>query len=601
LNFIKKDRHETYNEFLTFKQDRKRVFTILFLIAGIFIYLVYALLHIFVYEKNYLMVIILVSTSFLFFLDLVYLLFNGNLEIGIDLVLLFSILITFLTVLFGANTDFKLIWFVTIPLLSYYLKAKVKGSFFILLAFLFFILAFIFNYLNLIRYPIKTTSFIDVFSLYVFIALATFYYEYINSENEKHILSQLYTDSLTKTPNRTSLVLDIKNNIGNKIILINVDNFKHVNDLYGNTIGDKVLVEICKRLEMFRYNKFVHNIYKLHADEFALLFYEKINRSELSDFVNDLEKSLNQEYYIDNIEILLSITMGISDTTSKILEEADMALKLAKENQVRSLFFEESMKIKEKYENNITWVKNIKKAIAGDNIVPVFQPIYNNGTGEVNKFECLIRMIIDNELISPVFFIDIAKKSRFYTHLTKIMLLKSAEYFADKDFNFSINISLYDIYSKESTIFFTSVIDDYKIGEKIIFELTETEQIENNNQVIFFIDKVKERGCKIAIDDFGTGYSNFDYLLKMNVDILKLDGSLIKNLPDNKQSEIVTDTIVNFAKKLNIKTVAEYVYSKEVFDIVKKLGIDYSQGYYVGKPEPDISKFFVDGKFILDK
>ena len=601
MSFIKKDKHDTYNEFLIFKQERKRIFTILFLIAAIFIYFVYALLHIFLYEKNYLMVIILLSTSFLFFLDLVFLLFNGRLETGVDLVLLFSLGIIFLTVVFGADTDFRLVWFVTIPLLAYYLKEKVKGTFFIIFAFLFLIIGLILNEFNLIKYHIKVTSFIDVFSLYVFIALATFYYEYINNENEKHILLQLYTDSLTKTPNRTSLVLDIKNNIGNKIILINVDNFKHINDLYGNTIGDKVLVEICKRLDRFRNNKYVHNIYKLHADEFAVLFYEKINRSELIDFVNDLEKSLNQEYYTDNIEILLSITMGISDSTSKILEEADMALKLAKENQVRSLFFEESMKIKEKYENNITWVKNIKKAIAGDNIVPVFQPIYNNSTEEVNKFECLIRMVLDKELVSPAYFIDIAKKSRFYTHLTKIMLLKSAEYFADKDYIFSINISLYDIYSKESTIFFTSVIDDYKIGDKIIFELTEAEQIENNSQVIFFIDKVKERGCKIAIDDFGTGYSNFDYLLKMNVDILKLDGSLIKNLPENKQSEVVVETLVNFAKKLNIKTVAEYVFSKEVFDIVKKLGLDYSQGYYVGKPELDIGKFFVDGKFILNK
>jgi EAL domain-containing protein (putative c-di-GMP-specific phosphodiesterase class I) len=211
----------------------------------------------------------------------------------------------------------------------------------------------------------------------------------------------------------------------------------------------------------------------------------------------------------------------------------------------------------------------------------------------------IIRLESDNELIPPAFFIEIAKKSRFYTHLTKIMLLKSAEYFADKDFSFSINISLFDIYSRESTIFFTSIIDDYNIGNKIIFELTETEQIENNSQVNYFIEKVKERGCKIAIDDFGTGYSNFDYLLKMKVDILKLDGSLIKNICDNKGSKIITETIIDFAKRLNIETVAEYVYSKEVFDVVREMGIDNSQGYYVGKPERDINEFFKNGKLIL--
>ncbi|MBN1214908.1 MAG: GGDEF and EAL domain-containing protein [Candidatus Lokiarchaeota archaeon] len=600
MNKIKNNKNYTYSEFLSFKKERKKIFNIIFSFAGVILYLLYAMLHIFYYEKNYLMTIFLVSTSFLFTLNLIYLFFKGNPDLSANYALLVSILIIFLTTIFGADTDFRLVWFLIIPLLSYYLKAKIKGTVFIIIGLLLFFLSLILNQIGLIKFTIKINAYIDVLTLYVFISLATFYYEFINNENEEHILSQLYTDSLTKFFNRTSLVQDIKNNIANKLILINVDNFKHINDLYGNALGDLVLVEICKRLKQFKTNNYIHNIYKLHADEFALLFYNRINRPELNKLVNKLENVLNQEYYIENIEILISITMGISDSTSNILEEADMALKLAKENQVRFLFFENSMKIKEKFENNIIWVKKIKKSIAHDNIIPVFQPILNNKNNKIKKFECLIRMIDEDELILPLNFIEVAKKSKFYTHLTKIILLKSAKYFADKNFDFSINISLYDIYSKESTLFFTSIIDDYKIGEKLIFELTETEQIENNSQVNFFIEKVKERGCKIAIDDFGTGYSNFDYLLKMNVDILKLDGSLIKNINENKDSHIITETIVNFTKKLNIETIAEHVYSKEIFDIVKKLGIDNSQGFYIGKPEKEIDNFFVNGKFVLN-
>ncbi|MBN2544976.1 MAG: EAL domain-containing protein [Spirochaetes bacterium] len=591
----------SFNEFLLFKHEKKKMFNMIFTITGALIFFIYAMMHLFYFEKNNLMAVVLILTSFIFFLNFFFLKFNGNIELSSNVLLILSILIIFVTIVFGANTDFRLVWVTLIPLLAFYLKSKIKGNFFIVLAFFVLILSFILNNKGMFKYSIKNSSFIDVFIIFLTVAIATFYYEFINVENEKHILRQLFTDSLTKSPNRNRLIIDINNRFSNKLMLINVDNFKHINDLYGNTIGDLVLIEIYKRLMQFKKNDKIEEIYKLHADEFAVLFKNEISREELNAMVVDFERLLSQVYYISNLEILISITMGISDTMGKILEEADMALKLAKEQQTRYLFFEESMKIKEKYENNILWVKNIKKAIINDNIIPVFQPIYNHSTKKITKFECLIRMINNQDLITPGNFIEIAKKSRYYTHLTKIVLLKSVNYFANKDYNFSINISLYDIYSKESTLFFTSVIDDYKIGNKIIFEFTEAEQIENNAQVKYFIDKVKERGCKIAIDDFGTGYSNFDYILKMNVDILKLDGSIIKNLNINPQSQIIVETIVNFTRKLNIETVAEFVCSKEIFDIVKKIGIDNSQGYYLGRPEIDINLFFKKGRFVLSK
>lgn len=591
----------SFNEFLLYKREKKKMFNMIFTIAGGLIFLVYAFMHLYYFEKNNFMAVVLFSTSFIFLVNFFYLIYNGNLEISSDILLILAIFIIFITTVYGANTDFRLLWITLIPLLSFYLKSTNKGSLFIILSLFILLLTFILNNMGILKYTIKKSSYIDVFTIFIAITFATYYYEYINLENEKHILRQLFTDSLTKSPNRNRLLNDIKNNCGNKLLLINVDNFKHVNDLYGNTIGDLVLIDIYKRLEKFKSNDKIEDIYKLHADEFAVLFRDHITRKELNEAVEDFERMISQVYYISNLEILLSITMGISDTKNKILEEADMALKLAKEQQARYLFFEESMKIKEKYENNILWVKNIKKAIINDNIIPVFQPIYNHDTKIITGFECLIRMINEQDLITPNNFIEIAKKSRYYTHLTKIVLLKSVNYFANKDFNFSINLSLFDIYSRESTIFFTSVIDDYKIGNKIIFEFTETEQIENNAQVNYFIEKVKERGCKIAIDDFGTGYSNFDYLLKMNIDILKLDGSIIKNLNVNPQSKIIVETIVNFAKKLNMQTTAEYVCSKEIFNIVKRIGIDNSQGYYIGKPEIDINRFFTNGKYVLSK
>ncbi|MFW5989869.1 MAG: EAL domain-containing protein, partial [Campylobacterales bacterium] len=125
---------------------------------------------------------------------------------------------------------------------------------------------------------------------------------------------------------------------------------------------------------------------------------------------------------------------------------------------------------------------------------------------------------------------------------------------------------------------------------RAVMEITESEGIEEFDEVIKFIDETKKRGAKVSIDDFGTGYSNFEYLLKLNIDYIKIDGSLIKNIDSDDNSRFIVQTIVDFARKIGVKTVAEFVYSKAIFDIVKSMGIDYAQGYYFGQPSPKINQ-----------
>ena len=127
-------------------------------------------------------------------------------------------------------------------------------------------------------------------------------------------------------------------------------------------------------------------------------------------------------------------------------------------------------------------------------------------------------------------------------------------------------------------------IRSYNIGKQVIFEILESDSIENYDLVSDFISQMKALGCKIAIDDFGVGYSNFQHLLKLQIDYLKIDASLIKNIHKDKNSAIIVESIVNFSRKLHIKTIAEFVHSKAVSDKVKSLKVDYIQGYYLGKP-----------------
>ncbi|MDZ7817377.1 MAG: EAL domain-containing protein [Aliarcobacter sp.] len=195
--------------------------------------------------------------------------------------------------------------------------------------------------------------------------------------------------------------------------------------------------------------------------------------------------------------------------------------------------------------------------------------------------------LIDNDgvYISPIHFLDLAKKNKLYLQLTKIILDKTFEKFENLNCQVSINISVQDILNKSVYDTIIDKLKKYKLGDKIVFEIIESEGIENFQEVLEFIKEVKSLGAKISIDDFGTGYSNFEYLMKLKVDYIKIDASMIKNIDTNENSRLVTQTIIEFARKMNIKTIAEYIHSENVYNVVKNLGVDYCQGYYFGEPQ----------------
>ena len=197
----------------------------------------------------------------------------------------------------------------------------------------------------------------------------------------------------------------------------------------------------------------------------------------------------------------------------------------------------------------------------------------------------------DGIAVSPYYFLDIAKKSKQYLKLTKVVVKKSFDYFKDKDFEFSINITIEDIKNENISSYILDMLKEYKIASKVVFEIVESEGIDDFTQVNNFIDDVRKLGCKIAIDDFGSGYSNFEYLIKLNADYIKIDGSLIKDILINKSSQEIVVTIIDFAKRQGFKTIAEFVSDEEIFKKVKDLGIDYVQGYYIDEPRFDIYTF----------
>lgn len=168
------------------------------------------------------------------------------------------------------------------------------------------------------------------------------------------------------------------------------------------------------------------------------------------------------------------------------------------------------------------------------------------------------------------------------------MIRKSFEVFEKNDLDFSINLTREDILSDELKPYLWASVHQYNVQKRLILEIVESEGIKDIDAISEFLNKAKNCGCRLAIDDFGTGYSNFEYLIKLDATYIKIDGSIIKNIHKEDGAMDVIKAIVTFAKARGMKTVAEFVSSKEIFDSVCALGIDYSQGYYIGEPKPQI-------------
>jgi diguanylate cyclase (GGDEF)-like protein len=394
---------------------------------------------------------------------------------------------------------------------------------------------------------------------------------------------------LTKVPNRAKLIEELQSNnlTLEAVCLLNINSFKEVNDFYGHKAGDTILIDVAKLI----YEKIAQEgehikLYKFPADNYCISNTKENYHEKFIDLIKTIIESVYKKVFLfEQYEIDIRMTAGISfSNKNNKLITADIALQSAKKDHKDYLVFYDELDKFREYENNMLWTKKLKSAFINDHIEVYFQPLVNNKTLKVDKYECLVRLIDDGKVVAPFFFLDISKKSNQYTKLTKIVLEKSFQKFQYLPFEFSVNISYEDIENPDFLDFIKGLLSKYNVSNRVVFEILEDESIKNYNLLISFVDQVKLLGCKVAIDDFGSGYSNFEHLLKMNIDYLKIDASLIKNIATNENSYKITKTIIEFAKNLNLKTIAEYVENEEIFNIVKDLGADYSQGYFFSAP-----------------
>ena len=414
-----------------------------------------------------------------------------------------------------------------------------------------------------------------IFMLSGGIVIIVFLLYLINKEHSE-LQKAFITDSLTSLGNREKFNIDVKKYQNPVIYLINIDKFKHINDIYGSKTGNKILQQVANVLK----NNFEcenKNVYRLGGDEFAILCDGDINYEEIIEYFN------NHPIIVDGKTFNISISIGISKEFP-LIETADMALKEVKKNsKLKSLIYSEKSDLKKLYKDNMQKSKILQEAIKNNLIIPVFQPIFYNKDLNICKYEVLARIKTQNGLVSIYPFLTIAKENKVYKEITKTIYLKAYDVFKNRNDWFSLNLSIDDIVDNEVKELINKLFKDKNFAKRCTFELLESEAIKDYEIVKNFIKDMKKRGVKFAIDDFGSGYSNFEHILNLEIDYLKIDGSLIKKIKD-KNTQIIVNTINTFAKQMNIYTVAEFVSDKEIFEIVKDLNIDCSQGFYLSEP-----------------
>ena len=411
----------------------------------------------------------------------------------------------------------------------------------------------------------------------------------------KEIENKLYYDELTNLKNRYALEEEIKENDFVSITLIDIDSFDDINELYGFSTGNLVLIEVGKILNEFSL-KYDISVYRIYGNVYCLADKKMMGFFKFNELIEELAVLFkNKPLYIEqlDIDIFVNITLGISIAQEESIKTAGIALKKAKKNNLPYFVYNNDIDTKEMIEKSMYWRKKIKKALKNDKVIPFYQAIFDVDKNIV-KYETLMRIEDINEkgevvYLSPYFFLDISVKTKQYLQLSNQILSKALKDLKKTDKQISINLSFKDILDSEFIVFLDESLKKITNEDKsrVVFEILESDYISDYTLLEEFISKYRKQGIKIAIDDFGTGYSNFAHILKIRPNYIKIDGSLIKNIYSDKNSYEMVKSIIDFSKALNIRVIAEFVHSQEVFDSLVELGVDELQGFYLAEPKPD--------------
>ncbi|MFV1984017.1 MAG: EAL domain-containing protein [Thiohalomonadales bacterium] len=403
-----------------------------------------------------------------------------------------------------------------------------------------------------------------------------------------------FTNALEQTVNQH--IRGDSNN--NAIIYLDLDNFKYVNDTMGHLAGDQLIKEVSTLLQN-RIRK-TDILGRIGGDEFAILLYHEknVHLEYVAECFRKILSSYIFKYEGNIVDITCSLGGAYIDkdikTKEHLLARADFACHEAKRlgrNQVY-IYSKEDDKHVSDMSRDIGWTRRIKEALVTNNFLLACQPIYNTRKNVVSYYEILIRMTdSDGKIIMPFGFISAAERFGLMLEIDAWVLRNSLKLISEQhkfnpELKLSINLSAHSIDNDTTYDLIKNEIESHNIDpKKLLFEVTETIAIANMNTANNLLKNIQTLGCKTALDDFGVGHSSFAYLVDLPVDIVKIDGFFVKDMTTKSLNKTMVRAINDIAHELGKTTVAEFVESEEIYQALKDIGVDYSQGYHLGKPE----------------
>lgn len=400
-----------------------------------------------------------------------------------------------------------------------------------------------------------------------------------------------YKDQLTGLYNKSALLEYIKTNKEYTLFILDIDNFSNINSTYGYLVGEQVLQNMTAYLKLL---KPPHGeIFRFDNDQFIFLTDEYVEDSKKKELAQLVISFFNhtEVYNYDDIAVNIFFSIGIyTGRGYDLLNYANLALNDARQFKKNSykLFDMDSNYIKNQL-HNIEWISNVRQYIEDEKFVLFYQPILDNKTKQIKKYECLIRIAQGSSFITPINFMHACKATGTLELITRFVIKTSFEKFSTTDYEFSINITSEDLNLGYLEKLLLEKCIQYNIApSRVILEVLEDITTLTKPHMISQFNSLREKGFQIALDDFGVENSNFARLIDFHPDYIKIDGVFIKDLVENKNNQLVVQTIVNFCKLCNIEVVAEFVHNKEVLEKVQEFGIEFSQGFYLGKPQAEL-------------
>ena len=422
----------------------------------------------------------------------------------------------------------------------------------------------------------------------------------------EYVIEQSF-DSMTGLMSRAGFETQLRESFGtlkadkdtHQIIYFDLDNLQLVNDTFSRKAGDEVIMRFAGLLAVDLPKSAV--LSRLTGDDFCMLLTHADSQAAL-DYANSVRERAVALRYLEgdkSLQVTMSIGIAEFDRSSgkegNVLTTARMACEAAKEHgRDRIEIYDEGNRSVVRRYDDMQLVAEIQQALDGSEFELLAQPITSLTDDASNpRFEILLRMADGHGGRVPTdALFSAAERYRMMPQIDRWVVSTTIAKLNDvyrsveaQNAVFAINLSGQSLGDDDFLKFVEQEIDNSKVPESsLCFEITESAAVSNLDKAQAFIDGLRKRGCKISLDDFGAGLSSFAYLKNFNVDTLKIDGSFIRDITDNRISESMVAAITQVAKVMKLKTVAEYVETEETHKLITELGVDFAQGHFVGKP-----------------